>query len=301
MKELRHLFFNFGEYGEQKTRTLLERYRITRKETGAYDPESDSFCHLMMEADDPRFNLMLDEISADGGNPKFRAERTYTDGELKSFPWLRISICTTGILGGANLNQPYDRTHGCHKCGAGSTVIPPLIVDLNKIGKRKFDRTCHDGHIVVASDLAKALQESGLSGFSLKDVRHRTHHEPDSPYQWMAIDSVFPKMTESSIMAIEEECPVCHRAGHFDSYERLSEWWFEAPPPEAMDFNYTWEYFGVWYMAKEPVGGEQGIVISQAARQFLIAQKVHRLDFHPVYFEEWNWPIPPSAGRNAGG
>lgn len=48
---------------------------------------------------------------------------------------------------------------------------PPLLADLGRMGKKKLDMTAHDGHLVISTDLAVAIDEGQLTGVELQPVR----------------------------------------------------------------------------------------------------------------------------------
>ncbi len=96
------------------------------------------------------------------------------------------------------------------------------------------------------------------------------------------------RSSSRSVVEVEDPCPTCRRAGHFDSLNPATQFWYPAPPTEAPDFGVTWEFFGSWRVPgslKKGVGGKQLIIVSQRARRVLTREKIHGLDFVPVWFE----------------
>jgi len=208
--------------------------------------------------------------------------------ELDSYPWVVLRFDTVGLMGGVNYNQAFDLSHACPTCGAGAQPIPTLIANLNKMGRKQLDRTAHEGLFVISVEFADALRSSGLTGFTILPVQHYSAATPDPRYFWLRIISEWPRMHPRRILAIEDLCPACQRAGHFDTYERPTEFWYHAVPESACDFNLTWEYFGVWrhHLSSRTfsVGGHQVPILSRRARLFLREQHTKHVAFDPVFF-----------------
>ena len=214
----------------------------------------------------------------------------YSKKELDKALWLRMSVRTVGIRGSANRQESdelFDFKNACQKCGSGAVPTAPLILDLNKMGKKKLERTTHDGCLIITSELGNSLLESRFTGFSLLSVRHYAKKEISLDFKWLKIESVWPRMNQKSVLAINDRCPLCKRSGHYDTYDKLTKFVYEQPPGDAKDFNLTWEYFGRWrapMITKKRVGGCQEIIVSQKVRRFFIDRKVRNLEYSPIFF-----------------
>ena len=210
--------------------------------------------------------------------------------ELDNYPWVVLRFSTTGLVGGVNCNQQFDFSEACPTCGTGAQPVPALVVNLNKMGRKQLDRTAHDGHLVISADLAAVLNVSGLDGFTLSAVQHFSTNQPDPRFFRLRIESQWPRMHPRRILEVEEQCPTCQRSGHFDTYDRASEFWYPEIPSRVCDFNLTWEYFGIWkphHLSSRtvPVGGSQMPILSRRARMFLLEHKVRHLQFSPIFFD----------------
>ena len=201
--------------------------------------------------------------------------------------WFRLGTTTVHVLGGINCLQPYNFTDACSTCGAGAAAIPPSIADLNRMGKKDLDFTAHDGQIIITRRVAEALGKSTLTGFTIASVRHFAKPEASPAFAWLRIQSQWPKMDETSVFEMDEECPECGRSGHCDSLTPPTTLRYQEPPLNAQDFNRTWEYWGVWnapMKSTSNVGGSQCPIVSIRAKQFLSELNIRRLVFEPIYF-----------------
>ena len=71
---------------------------------------------VILAVDDPRLPILLERLRAMDAEPSVRGERQYTDRELDQRPWLILRTKTVGLLGGANMDQPYDFSNACPAC-----------------------------------------------------------------------------------------------------------------------------------------------------------------------------------------
>lgn len=284
MRDERYISFNLGPRSVRKVKRLLKSLRLLDlaklDETGPLT----GLCSIRLEANDSRLPRLLSELKSRGLTVIPRADRIYSPAELDAAPWLRLRLTTVGLLGGANLEQPYDYSRACTTCGAGSSPVPPLRADMNRMGKKLLDFTAHDGHLIATRDLAESLAGSGITGFGQRPVVHATG-KPADGFCWLQITSEWPPLSSSSVVAKEDECPNCARAGHFDSWAEPTELHFPEVPSGVADFAATFEYFGVWrhpQMTRRPVGGARCNIVSQRCRQELLRTKVRHLSFAPV-------------------
>jgi hypothetical protein len=284
MRETRFIAFNFGSDDLPKAREILHRFGLSGVADLKTEGPVTGYGSVRLDATDPRLNLFLDELRKAGQNPRPRADRVYTRAELGRFPWLRMIVATAGLMGGAKVGQPYDQANTCPKCGSRAAPIPPLIADLSRMGKKKLDATAHDGLLVVTSGLASAITEAGLSGAEFLPVRRRSQGHPDPDVLWMRLTFEWPPMQSTSIFEADIPCSVSGRAGHFDSWSQASEFHYRSVPTRVTDFGHTWEHWGVWKNSQ--VGGARHVIVSQEARQGLLAQKAHRLRNEPIWIDE---------------
>ena len=210
--------------------------------------------------------------------------------ELDGYPWVVLRVSTSGLMGGVNYKQAFDSSHACVTCGAGAVPTPTLVANLNNMGRKKLDRTAHEGLFVISADFAQALRSSDLTGFTISAVQHYATRHDDTRFFWLRIVSEWPQMHPRRIVTIDDPCPICQRAGHFDSLKRTTDFWYHNAPSSACDFNLTWEYFGMWRLRRHStssisVGGKQMPILSRRARMFLRQHKVKHISFDPIFFE----------------
>jgi len=292
MRETLFVSFNLGEKRLSTTRTLLAKTGLAEVaelcQEGDFSP---GYCSVTVAAGDPRIEELKEELAKIGESVSIRLDREYTEREIDQYPWLRLMIITAGLLGGANYQQPYDRSTACRTCGAGAEPVGALIAQLSRMGRKQIDCTAHDGHMVVTAELAEAVREAGLTGICVMPVRRNHKQDPDPEYAWLKVVSEWPAMLPTRVLDTEDLCPDCGRTGHFDPYDRAAEWRYRKAPKTARDFNHTWERFGVWKGGafsrdRPPVGGSAGIIVSQRVRRVFKLAGVRRIRYDPVYVEE---------------
>jgi hypothetical protein len=203
--------------------------------------------------------------------------------------WYRLVVETVGLMATANLDQPFDFDRACRLCGAGSVPRAPLFIDATRMGKKALDATAHDHRIVVARSLGDYLYELGLSGFELRPVAHKTETQlrVEERFVWLEPRFEWPPIERSSIVAREDQCPVCSRSGHFDSPSPPTQLHYSGVPVDAVDFGATYEYFGRWRAPGKSgpnVGGGRLMIVSDQFREALHARKVRHVSFEQVVF-----------------
>jgi hypothetical protein len=291
VRELRHIHFNAGAEGVPAVERLLAKYDLgdaAKLHAGASILKG--YCTVTLDAADPRVPLLVADVERlVDEHPLVRAERQYDDAELAAMPWLHLRVATAGLLGGVNLDQPYDAAASCRECGAGARVIPPVIADLARMGRKALDRTAHDGHVIVTDALATAIEQSDLSGVAFLPARRRSRQQSDSGFRALSIVNTWPPLSGSAHVDRGHRCPVCGRGGHADLPYGVTELRYEEPPQRAADWNCTWEYFGDYRGSGNPratrVGGAPALIVSQRVRQLLLRQRVRHVLFEPIFFE----------------
>lgn len=266
------LFATIG--GEPAPAELLRRAAVEEPK-GPTLPAGN--CAVKLRADDRRLPVLLDVLRQAGVRPIVRAERRYSDKELRLAPWLLLVLPFVGI--GALSDQRYDFSAACASCGAGAVPEPPLAVDLSKMGKKVMNYAAYGGHLVVAASLAALLREQ-VSGVRFESVRQRTGI--DRRFLWMEAEQTLPAMEPSSVVK-RVLCPTCQRSGHYDPYTApLDVHYAERSLEGAADFSMMYEHFGIWKEQRIRIGGSQMYVISQHARRLLADARVPRSAFIPV-------------------
>jgi hypothetical protein len=294
MKELRRVSFNLGASAIKMTEQLLRTAGVAADADLHTEGVLAGLCSITLEADDARFPSLLATLHEHGAAPLVRAERRYTDRELDSFPCLLLRVTTAGLAGGVNLGQPYDYSRACPTCGAGAEPVLPLLAALGSMGRKTIDCTAHDGHLVISRHLAEAIEAERLAGVELRPVTRAAKKDPDQRFLWLRITTELEPLAPSSVVAIKDRCTSCGRAGHFDAMERVTELRYAGSLPPG-DFNFTWEYFGVWRRpgglagSQRPIGGARLPIVSQRVRTLFRLLKVRGVAFDPV------WWSPPEV------
>jgi len=239
--------------------------------------------YLRLPSDDERLQGLLANLRVRGVVPFTRIDREYSTEELDRADLLILRIATAGLLGGVDYSQTYDSGKACATCGAGSVPNPPLVADLGSMGKKDIDHLIYEGHLIVSKRLAKAMKK--MTGVSVQPVR--SPRRANSQFFWLEITNELPRMHPSTRgYGTDAQCPACKRAGHYGAMSEPESVSY-ADSHRARDLNVTWEYFGDWRQqrtktAHAPVGGKQGIVVSQRLRQEFLRLKVRRLVWIPV-------------------
>lgn len=73
----------------------------------------------------------------------------------------------------------YDESTACPHCGAGSTQVSDLRLDLRRVPNRKDLARTIAGEIVVSQRLAELLIDGKFKGVEVRPVRHKTRYEDD--------------------------------------------------------------------------------------------------------------------------
>jgi hypothetical protein len=84
-----------------------------------------------------------------------------------------------------------------------------------------------------------------------------------------------------------DPCPTCARSGYGGNGDGVFELRYDELPDDLPDFSLTREYWGIRGQRRAephpPVAGARMVVVSQRARQILLAEKVRRLVWRPVW------------------
>lgn len=287
IRDTRFIGFNLGAAGIEATKDILRRAGLEDSPGFQRDGILAGYFSVELPLADPRLMALVRELDAGNVDYTLRAARRYSERFLDRFPWLVLRTKTVGLLGGVNLGQAYDHAGACPTCGAGSVPIAPLLAQTSRMGRKAIDSTAHDGHLVVTATLADAIEATGLSGFAIGPVSRSAGRDPDPAYRWLRILPECGPLAPASVLEIDDLCPACGRAGHYNTYSKTTEYWSEGWGDPGADFNWTWEYFGRWRMnakdARQHVGGFRLPVVSQRVRSLFKKLKVRQMSFDPVF------------------
>lgn len=293
MQDFLFVSFFLGHDSGDRTRRLLTECELldialtSRANRHAWSGDVHFGVSLRLPVEDERLDTLLKRLRAAGEEPFTRLDREHGLEELDSADWLIMRIATAGLYGGVDYGQSYRFEDACGTCGAGAELVPPLVAELGKMGKKDIDHLVYEGHFIVTKRIAAALRKAGLTGIEPAAVQTQ-RRPPSAQHVWLRITSEFPRLHESTTgYETEAPCSACGRGGHYGSAKEPEVPRYNPVPADTPDFNRTWEYFGDWRQVRSethtrPVGGSQGAVVSQRVRRVLQDLKVRRLVWIPM-------------------
>ncbi len=228
----------------------------------------------------------------------FPVWKAYTPQELESAPLLRwvltnqaieddwYDLKEDGYQGGPKASHKR-----CPACRAKLEQVRDLLVNVQKMGKRALSLT-YGFEVIFSARLAQMLQESGLTGFTLRPVwDYRRPHQGEPRLFQLVVTNVLPPMVSPPTEFEEERrCEVCgtesqflkhnHWWGCIKYYEETEICYRREVLGQVADLNRTTECFGELPVAKPYV------LISQRAYRWLREQKVKGWKVEPVHLVE---------------
>lgn len=250
-----------------------------------------------IEVDSPAFRIWLQALQERPDMvPSFiRVEREYTAEELMQAPLLRWIITSEaiqddyyGLYPGRDRKGIGDYVRRCQACGAPLEQIRDLFLNTHKMPKGGLSRT-YSAEIILAPWLARALQEAGFTGFTLRPAWHYTRpHQGEPPlYQLVVTHTLPPMASPPTEFENIQHCEVCgttsqflkhtHYWGKIRYYEETDIYYSREALQHAQDFNRTAELFGMMRVAKPYV------LISQRVYRWLREHKIRGWKVVPVY------------------
>ena len=187
-----------------------------------------------------------------------REEHVYSDAELRSFPLLQLTVDRKPLeAGGPQYGTTYDLSKACPRCGTGAIQTSPLILPLSGLPKKGLLCAAGDGEILVAEPLMAALEEAGVTGLELRQVRLHGNNEP-LPWWQMISTYEMPKMGPKTRRIDRDSalkpCTQCRRDGH--CYKGDEPWDIvyssdDVSASSLPDVVHAWESFGKSGIDKE--------------------------------------------------
>ncbi len=249
------------------------------KGLGAAYKEGGLVSTLDIAQDDAHFSEIVSFFEANGIHPV--SEAVFSNAELESAGWLRVrSTWRCGYPlpsdGRKYISATYDTAHYCAKCGAG--LVQKKCFALKKApnwNSRSFLMLnwVHD-ELFVSQKAAGLLCDSGLSGFTVRDVLDKSGNRLDGIYQLYIPHALEDGLCTDSAGKVSI-CPDCGGKRHLLSAGRVhyKRSVFDRAP---VDIVKSAELFG-------EIACCRMIFISQNFYQFLLAHKLERgLAFEPV-------------------
>lgn len=304
MKRVAYLSFHWhppspeiGAETRQYIEALINRYRLKVKEFGFRGDLG--YCYFYpLDADSKRFQDLMEEVEkrSDIDDVGLKIWPSYTQHELESSPLLLWFITNQVIEddyytlhfkeGQAKGISPY--TRNCEVCRAPLEQVRDMWVDVRRMGKRDLSMT-YTFEVILSARLAQMLQESGLTGFTMRpvwDYRKPYQGEPRL-FQLVVTHGLPPMASPPTEFEREQRCEVCrtesqylkhtHWWGRIQYYEETNVYYPKGVLEIAADFNKTLERFGDLPVSKPYV------LISQRAYKWLREQNVKGWKVEPVY------------------
>jgi hypothetical protein len=248
----------------------------------------------VFDVDEPRFSALVDLLKHESIEWSERIEHIYTDGELRRFPLLNLTVDRKPLeAGGPEYGTTYDLSASCPRCGSGAKQTSALMLPLAGLPKSGMLCEAAHGEILVAATLANALREAKLSALELRQARFYRNNEP-LPWWQMISTYQMPPMSEATEGVIRSErlppCPHCQRDGHYNSATRPTQIAYDVcvVDPEALpDVVETWERFGRSNIDQDfrfSHLGEPLILVSPKVLDVFRRLKIKGARFQPVRF-----------------
>lgn len=213
-------------------------------------------------------------------------ERSYTDDELRRFPFLVLISRKEQGLGGPTYGTEYDLSTGCVRCGSGATQTSPLFLRARDLPETGGALRTTDGEIVVAHDVQSALSENRMAGGWLRRVHEAKSRRPLDWWQIVPEVELPPMAPSSRGVTCEGMCPVCQRDGHFATRAEPYALKYGALAPDDLpDLVRTRELFGVSRIAsrlEESHFAQPLIVMKPTVLDVLRTAQVRSVEFQPV-------------------
>lgn len=286
----------------QRVEEWLSRHKLKAREF----PEDRDFCRLVpLDANSKKFDVLLQELEewTEIDDVNLKIWHTFNKRELSSAPLLVWGPTNQAIEddyytlyfkeGQAKGIQPY--TRNCEVCSAPLEQVRDMWVDVRKMGKRDLSLT-YGFEVILSANLARMLQESELTGFTLRPVwDYRKPYQGEPKLLQLVVTNVLPPMASPPTQFEEEwprpkECSVCGRRayylkhthwwGRIRYYEETAVYYHQDVMGQVKDFNIAQERFG------ELRGSHQMVIISQKVYRWLREKGVKGWSVEPVYLVE---------------
>ena len=200
-----------------------------------------------------RFKQGLQDHGFGNDDCSVRRELLYSDDELRSLPFLRLSVTRAPKgFGGPWYGTQYDLSSACSLCGTGAVQISPLVLKRSEIQVPKSRRVVQtlDWELLVSVEFGAAVRKSGVTGLELRSVIASTDKMPLPWLQLIAGYTMPPMAAATGGIVLSDKlppCPVCRRDGryHMGSEPEQLKYRSEDVDVEALpDAVTTWECFG---------------------------------------------------------
>ncbi|MGB9873122.1 MAG: hypothetical protein ACPLYD_15885 [Anaerolineae bacterium] len=275
---------------------ILKRMKIRKFRTAPFGFD------FKLEVNSQAFELWLQALQErpDLAPSHIRVERIYTDQDLSS-----AHLLEWGPTNQAIEDDYYDLHFYKHELPEGTTFVmrycdvcrAPLeqirdfLLDTHKMGKRDLSLT-YGFEVILSSRLARMLQESGFTGFTLRPVwDYRKPYQGEPKLYQLVVTHILPPMASPPTeFEQEQRCETCgtvskflkhtHFWGSIQYYEETDIYYIREVLEQAADFNATYERIGM-LSASHPL-----LIISQRVHRWLKEQGIKGWSTRPIYLVE---------------
>ncbi len=226
-----------------------------------------------------------------------RAWKTYSRQEIVSAPLLEWRLTNQAIEDDYYTLHFYKEelpegisfyTRDCEVCRAPLEQVRDIWVDTRRMGQRDLSLT-YSFEVILSARLARILQETGFTGFTLRpvwDYRKPYQGEPKL-YQLVVTNILPPMVSPPTEFEQAQRCEVCgtqtqylkhtHFWGRIQYYEETDIYYAREVLEQAADFNATYERIGGL------PDGHPLVMISQRVYRWLRENKIKGWSAQPVY------------------
>lgn len=210
------------------------------------------------------------------------AKRTYTKEEIDSARFFLVRICTSGLDNPKESDNAFDYSKACPICKADRISKTNLHIPVNSMGRKLLDMNFRYGYLIFHENLVTLIINQGIKGIDFVDC---SVGREKSLFKEGKISNVFPKLSDKSIVLIENQCPNCLKSGHYDTYNVYPEFWHKRHDLDTLidDFYLTWEYYSIWEKgATHPM-----LIISKKCKNLIFDKiKQRHIKLEPIFEQD---------------
>jgi hypothetical protein len=253
------------------------------------NPLFSSYCAIYLNETDQRLQRLRAVLSNEGIDWSERREYLYTKAELEAAPllWLTVRTAERGWAS-PKYGTEYDLSCACPLCGTGAIQTSPLRLRPSDIPKKRAIFQILDHEKLVSLQLARALNDAGVSGLELRQAQsHKAR--ADLPWRQLIASVELPPMAPTSKGIVRDRpCPQCGRDGYFSSQApteiqyRIDQVNIDSLPDAAR----TYEHFGYGRLSvpfETSYLARPLLLVKPNVFKVLYQQKVRGVEFVPVY------------------
>ena len=241
---------------------------------------------------DPRYNEvghLQSELHSKHGKPFFYGwdlRYVATPREIQQARLFRARITSVFEPAGEECGTEYDESTACTDCGAGATLVEPLVVDLKRIPKGKDFAKTIAGEVVVSRRVLDCFEHHSLTGANLSPLgANRSSSVGKNEWFHLTIASAEAEIVAPTRVGINPfdddlggECRC--RLGDLLGLNLLSLLSIGSKTRSEADIESTRQYIGVRRGLLRP---ERQILVSPTFRRLIESEKLKGLAFEIAY------------------